>query len=276
MTKRPLPKDPNEILERIRKYLEILNLPHVRNELEEYLAWATRESPAPSVFLERILGEEASLRRERRIERRIATSGLKERKTLEAFDFAFQPKLDRAVVLELARLDFVQRAEDLIITGKSGTGKSHILQALALKACEQQYSVRYARAVDLLDDLYAGLGDGTYLERLKRWCAPQVLVIDDVGLGQVKKRDTEPTAAHMLFNLLDRRHTRASTAMTSNINLSAWGQYLGDATLAAAVLDRLAMRAIRIDIDGPSFRQQFAQERAKKLKTKLPEERPES
>lgn len=275
MTKRPPPRDPNEILERIRNYLEILNLPHIRDELEEYLAWATRESPAPSVLLERILGEEASIRRERRIERRISMSGLKERKTLEAFDFAFQPKLDKAVILELARLDFVRRADDLIITGKSGTGKSHILQAVALKACEQQFSVRYARCVDLLDDLYAGLADGTYLDRLKRWCAPHVLVIDDVGLGQVKKRDNEPTAAHMLFNLLDRRHTHSSTAMTSNINLSAWGQYLGDATLAAAVLDRLAMRAIRIDIDGPSFRQQVAKDRAKALNTKPPEERPE-
>src|SRR5436190_2818855 len=110
MSKRPPPKDPSESLERIRNYLEILNLPHMQKELEEYLAWATRESPGPSAFLERVLGEEASIRRERRIERRISTSGLKERKTLEAFDFLFQPKLDKSVVLELARLDFVRRA----------------------------------------------------------------------------------------------------------------------------------------------------------------------
>ena len=81
--------------------------------------------------------------------------------------------------------------------------------------------------------------------------------------GQVKKRDDEPTAAHTLFNLLDRRHTRASTAVTSNIKLSAWGKYLGDATLAAAILDRLIMNAIRIDIDGPSFRQHVARQRSK-------------
>ena len=89
-----------------------------------------------------------------------------------------------------------------------------------------------------------------------------LLIIDDVGLGQVKKRDDEPTAAHTLFNLIDRRHTHASTAITSNIKLSAWGKYLGDATLAAAILDRLAMRALRIDIDGPSYRQRVARERA--------------
>jgi DNA replication protein DnaC len=271
MTKRPPSDKPNAVLERLRHYLDILKLPHVQKHLDDSLAWATREKASPSAILERVLGEEARLRFESRIERRITKSGLPARKTLEAFDFNFQPKLDRAVVSELALLNFVRNAEDLIICGKSGTGKSHILQAIALLACTL-YSVRYARAVDLLNDLYAGLADGSYLQRLKRWSAPQLLVIDDVGLGQVKCRDKEPTAAHMLFDLLDRRHTRAATAMTSNIKLGAWGQYLGDATLAAAVLDRVVMRAIRIDIDGPSYRQHTARERARQKGTTPPED----
>ena len=87
-------------------------------------------------------------------------------------------------------------------------------------------------------------------------------LIDDVGLGQVKKHGDEPTAAHTLYNLIDRRHGRASTAVSSNIALSDWGRYLGDATLTAAILDRLAMHALRIDIDGPSYRQHVAHERA--------------
>jgi DNA replication protein DnaC len=91
-----------------------------------------------------------------------------------------------------------------------------------------------------------------------------LLIIDDVGLGQIKKRGDEPTAAHTLYNLVDRRHGRVSTAITSNIALSDWGRYLGDATLTAAILDRLAMHAIRIDIDGPSYRQHVAKERANK------------
>lgn len=178
------------------------------------------------------------------------------------FDWAFQPKLDRRTVEELFTLSFAERREDLLVTGKSGTGKSHILHALALKACERELMVRYSRCVDLIDDLYAGLADGSYERRMKRWCSPQLLAIDDVGLGQLKRRDDEPTAAHMLFTLLDRRHQNASTAITSNIRLSAWGKYLGDATLAAAVLDRLAATSIRIDIDGPSYRQFLAHQRA--------------
>ena len=181
---------------------------------------------------------------------------------MAVFDWAFQPRLDRRTVEELFSLSFIERHEDLLLTGKSGTGKSHILQALAIKACGQEWMVRYARCVDLVDDLYAGLADGSYERRMKKWCRPPLLVVDDVGLGQLKRREGEPTAAHMLFTLLDRRHGKATTALSSNIKLSAWGNYLGDATLAAAVLDRLAANSIRIDIDGPSYRQFLARKRA--------------
>jgi DNA replication protein DnaC len=218
---------------------------------------------------------EAARKLERRIERRIALSGLPEKKTLEAFEWPFQPDLDKALVMELGDLEFVRRHEDLVVTGKSGTGKSHILQALGLRACQQQMSVRYDRCVDLLDDLYAGLADATYSQRLKRWAAPDLLIIDDVGLGQVRKRQDEPAAAHALFNLIDRRHGHASTAFTSNIKLSAWGRYLGDPALAMSILDRLAMHAIRLDITGPSYRQHVADERARKRGSKLLVEAPE-
>lgn len=171
-------------------------------------------------------------------------------------------------MLELARLDFVRRRDDVVITGQAGTGKSHILKAFALRACEQGIGMRYARCVDLLDDLHAGLADGTYPRRFKAWARPDLLIIDDVGLGQVKKRDDEPTAAHTLYNLVDRRHGRASTAISSNISLSDWGRYLGDAVLTSAILDRLAMHAVRVDIIGPSFRQHVAEERAAERSTK--------
>ncbi len=272
MPRRDKPAPDDELLERIRRHLDVLGLTYTREHLGEHLAWARAEQPAASLLLERILGEEAAHKLARRVERRIGTSGLAERKTLEAFDWAFQPGLDKALVRELARLDFVRHAEDLVITGKSGTGKSHILQAMALRACQQQISVRYAKCVDLLDDLFAGLADGTYPRRLRRWAAPPLLVIDDVGLGQVKKRDDEPTAAHTLFSLIDKRHGRATTAITSNIRLGAWGRYLGDATLATAILDRLAMRAIRIDIDGPSYRQKLVRDHAKERGGKLPDD----
>jgi DNA replication protein DnaC len=129
---------------------------------------------------------------------------------------------------------------------------------------------RRERCVDLIDDLHAGLADGSFAKRLRAWSSPALRIIDDVGLGQVRKRDEEPTGAHTLFNLIDRRHGRVSTALTSNIDLSHWGKYLGDATVAMAILDRLAMHGIRIDIDGPSYRQHVGAERAEKLGKRNP------
>jgi DNA replication protein DnaC len=264
----PVTGDDSLVLERLRRHLQFLGLTHTLAELEQQLAWATRERPGLTAALEHVLGAEVSHKLEQRITRRVNTSGLKERKTLEAFDFDFQPKLDKPTVLELARLDFVRRRDDVVITGQAGTGKSHILKAFALRACEQGIGMRYARCVDLLDDLHAGLADGTYPRRFKAWARPDLLIIDDVGLGQVKKRDDEPTAAHTLYNLVDRRHGRASTAISSNISLSDWGRYLGDAVLTSAILDRLAMHAVRVDIIGPSFRQHVAEERAAERSTK--------
>jgi DNA replication protein DnaC len=259
---RPVEPAGDLVTEQLRRHLEFLGLSCTLAELDERLAWATRERPGATALLEHVLRLEVASKLERRIARRVDQSGLCERKTLEAFDWPFQPKLDKALVLELARLDFVRRRDDLVITGKAGTGKSHILKAFALRACEQGIRMRYARCVDLLDDLHAGLADGTYARRLKSWARPDLVIIDDVGLGQVKKRSDEPTAAHTLYNLIDRRHGKRSTAITSNIALSDWGRYLGDATLTAAILDRVVMHAVRIDIDGPSYRQHVAESRA--------------
>lgn len=251
-----------EILDRLQQHLRRLRLSELEPELDKLFVWAEAEKASHLELVERLLGEAAGKKRERSIERRIKDSGLRVRKTLEAFDFNFQPKLERRLIESLMTLSFVERKEDVLFTGKCGTGKSHLLQAIALRACQHEIPTRYARSVDLLDDLYAGLADGTYERRLRAWSRPPLLVIDDVGLGQVRKHHDEPTAAHALFNLLDRRHQQASTILSSNIKLSGWGKYLGDATLAAAILDRLAMNSIRIDIDGPSYRQHIARKRA--------------
>jgi DNA replication protein DnaC len=256
--------DETRVLDRLRRHLTFLGLTHTQRTLDELLAWATRERPGHTALLEHVLAGEVDHKSAARIARRISTSGLVESKTFEAFEWDFQPSLDRPLVLELARLDFVRRHDDLVITGKSGTGKSHLLKALGLRACVQGLSLRYARCVDLIADLHAGLADDTYPLRLKAWARPDLLIIDDVGLGQVRQRDDDPTAAHTLFNLIDRRHGKLSTAVTSNVDLREWGRFLGDNTVAAAILDRLAMHAIRIDIDGPSYRQHLATERAGK------------
>ena len=264
------PPNDDLLLERLRRHLRFLGLNQALSKLDDLLDWATQNRPGYTALLEHVLRVEVDHKSVSRICYRFIKSGLPERKTLEAFDWDFQPSLDKAFFIELGRLDFVRRHDDIIITGQAGTGKSHLLKAFGLRACEQQISIRYARCVDLLDDLHAGLADQTYPDRLKAWAKPELLIIDDVGIGQVRKRADEPTAAHTLYNLIDKRHGHCSTAVTSNIQLSNWGRYLGDATVTAAILDRLAMQAIRIDIDGPSYRQNSGAALAKRLGTRSP------
>ena len=166
------PSDADPVLARLRRHLDFLGLTRTLEQLDELLAWAARERPGATALFEHVLSIEAAHKLEQRVARRIDTSGLVERKALEAFDWAFQPSLDKALVLELARLDFVRRHDDLVITGNNGTGKSHLLKAFGMRACEQGIPMRYARCVDLLDDLYAGLADNTMQGNLSPYIVP--------------------------------------------------------------------------------------------------------
>ena len=260
MSKPAPPPDDTTREAHLRRAFDTLRLPQLAHGLAELLAWARQERPTPLALLDRALTPDAEQTRARSIDRRLIDSGLPDRPTLETFAFAFQPDLDKALILQLAELDFLAAHEDLVLSGKSGTGKSHIVKALAVRACAAGHRVVYRQFRVLMDELYAGLADDTYERRLRRYARVPFLVIDDVGLGRVRRAADEPSAAHMLFALVDQRVGRASTALTSNIKLSAWGSYLGDAALTMAILDRMIHHATRIEIDGPSWRDKESQE----------------
>jgi DNA replication protein DnaC len=245
---------------RVRKQLEILKLPCLLESLDEILAWARKERPGALSLIERATCADAELATTRAIEGRLKASGLPERPTLETFDFDFQPSIDKALVMQLAELDFIRNHEDVLLTGNAGTGKSHVVKAIAVRACAAGFKVLYRRFHVLMDELYAGLADNTYDERLRHYARVPVLVIDDVGLGRVRRSADEPTCAHMFFTLADKRVGRTSTLMTSNIKLSAWGSYLGDPALTMVVLDRMIQRATRMEIEGPSWRDKESKE----------------
>ena len=203
---------PEALLEaRVRKHLETLELPCLHKSLDELLAWARKERPGALGLLERAVAADAEFVTTRAIEGRLRHSGLPDRPTLETFDFDFQPTIDKALVMQLAELDFIRNHEDVLLTGNAGTGKSHIVKAIAVRACAAGIKVIYRRFHVLMDELYAGLADNTYDERLRRYARVPVLAIDDVGLGRVRRSADEPTAAHMFFTLADKRVGRTST-----------------------------------------------------------------
>jgi len=144
-----------QLRERIEQHLKRLGLTGL--DVDAHLRWVKEKSANELEAAERLLSVAAALKRERSVEWRIKGSGLRDRKTMTAFDWDFQPKLDRRAVEELFTLAFIEHHEDLLISGKCGTGKSHILKALVITACAHECMARYVRCVDLIDNLYAGL-----------------------------------------------------------------------------------------------------------------------
>lgn len=206
----------------------------------------------PSELLERLLTREADALTQRRIERRIAEAKLPERKLLADFDFVFQAGVDKAQIMELAKLDFARRKQGLIIAGNSGTGKSHIAKALLLIGCRQTYSCRYTTASNMLRELLTGLADSTLDKKLRRYLAPDILLIDEVGFDRLEQQ--EAGKACLFHKVIDGRYCKGTTIMTTNIDFKELGDYLGDPVITTAIVDRMVHHSIIINIDGPSWR----------------------
>ena len=200
-----------QTLTRIRQHLETLKLLGIQKVLDQELARATQQGLPPTELLERILAIEANARIERRIERRIKESRLPERKLLSDFDFEFQTGVDKAQVLEIAKLDFVGRKQGLVIAGNSGTGKSHIAKALLLIGCQHLYRCRYTTAADMLTELMASRADQSFHQKLKQYTSPDILLIDELGFDRLEQQDTKN--ASLFFKVIDGRYCKGSTLL---------------------------------------------------------------
>jgi DNA replication protein DnaC len=219
--------------------------------------------------IERLLRAELDDRRERRIARRLHDSRLPDRPTLDTFDFAFQPKLDKDLVLDLAHLAWVDRKEDLVLVGDPGVGKSHIAKAMCVLAAGQERRVLYTTCSDMMLDLHAALADGSLSRRVKRYTRPALLLVDDLGYDPLEQEHTRE--AQLLHKVLEGRHGKASTIVTSNLGVDAWAEYLGHPQLTMALLDKLLYHATAIRIDGPSYRLEQHKKRQSARKHKKPE-----
>jgi DNA replication protein DnaC len=236
----------------IKDSLKILRLNEISRALDDQLARAAQESSPPTDLLERLFTLEANALIQRRIERRIKESKLPDRKLLSDFDFPFQTGVNKAQIMELAKLDFVDRKQGVILAGDSGTGKSHIAKALLLLGCRKTYRCRYTTATDMLSELIASLADGSLDKKLKRYVSPDVLLIDELGFDRLEQQDAGN--ANLFHKVIDGRYCKGSTMITTNVDFKELGDYLGDPVITTAIVDRMVHHSIILNIEGPSWR----------------------
>ena len=235
-----------EDLERLLAQLRLLGMAEV---LERELARAEKHGCAVAEVLHRLLLEEARYRRERSLSYRVEQAKLPWPWTLETFPFEQQPGVSKTQIQTLAGLEFIRRAENLVLIGNPGTGKTGIAIGLLREACLNGYRGRFYKAQHLIDELYASLADRSTTKLLKRLARYPVLVIDELGYLSVN-----PEQTNAFFNLLDQRYNRVSTVITTNLDYPQWYEQFQRKSLVDALLDRLQHHCITIRIDGPSLR----------------------
>ncbi|AUX37087.1 MULTISPECIES: IS21-like element helper ATPase IstB [Sorangium] len=229
--------------------LKKLRLSGVLQSLEVRVRQAVDEQLSHEEFLVQLLSDEVDRRDGRQFDQRVRRAGFDSLKTLEDFDFQFNPRAPKAKVIDLATCSFVERRQNVLLVGQAGVGKSHIAQALGHRACRAGYQVLYVGAGDMLKQLRAGRADGSYDRRLARLVGVDLLVVDDLGLRSLTVEE-----AVDVYEVIRLRYQRGAMILTSNRAVEEFGGLFGDPLLASAAMDRLLHDAHVLVLEGDSYR----------------------
>jgi DNA replication protein DnaC len=237
-------------IERIRTQLKRLALPTMAQRFEDAAATAAKSEQSYTAFRGGLADEELAAKLDRSVSIRLSKAGLPAIRTLEEFDFAFQPSLPAARIRELGELGFIDHKENLVFVGRPGTGKTHLATALAVRACHGRRRVQFLAAPVLVEQLLAAEVARSLGKQLEGWGRLDVLVIDELGYLPM-----DAHRANLFFQLISQLYTRTAIILTSNVVFDGWGRIFGgDEMMAAAILDRLLHYSHIFLINGPSYR----------------------
>ncbi len=236
------------VLNRIESNLTRLRLPKIREILEPVLKTAENQDKSHLSFLDELLEEEVAAKEQRRIETALKISGLPFIKSIDEFDFTFQPKLDRQKVMSLFDLTFIQQKGNVIFLGPPGVGKTHLAVSLALKACQFGMSIYFTNMEDLIKKLRKDHEAGRP-GKGRSYYKSSLVVVDEVGYTPISREE-----CNLFFRFVANRYEKSSTIVTSNKAFSDWTELFHDPIIVTAVLDRLLHHSVVINIKGNSYR----------------------